>query len=437
MSDLPDLQPTPPVSVSTSQATMGNIYVGRCSVKNPSWIYLAVRSFPAHFIEWSPTGEELMLNAPNEGETLGTEIYLLSTDGFRSRLLVEASGGYLMNTGIHADLSPDGAALVYSTCDRASFSLGEYEIATLGIVEGDSRLLTLADGVEVEYLPAWSPDGSRIAFLSVPKPHSFYAYDDTVYLHTMKADGSERQNLSPHIEESGSVQPFIPTWSPDGERLAYVQSGHYPNQLYTVQSDGSGLQGVTAVTTGAAWAPEGWRFAFGKLLPRSSPDDSYSTLCVAELDDVGYPRLSQLTATDAFDGPVVVRHVSWSPDGDLILFLVDEYPPGHLDERGRFINYASVPTASSVYVVRPDGTGLRRLLEEERPYTAAAWSPDGSRIAVRVDPQIGMAYVSDPQSRQFGLATLGQTSTVFEVLIVDRDGDVQKVLGREEVLGTN
>ena len=143
----------------------------------------------------------------------------------------------------------------------------------------------------------------------------------------MNADGSDRRNLTPHIRESGSVQPFIPTWSPDGDRLAYVQSGHYPNQLYTVAADGSGLQGVTAVTTGAAWAPEGWRFAFGKLLPRSSPDDPYSTLCVAELDDVGYPRLSQLTPTDAFDGPVVVRHVSWSPDGDLILFIVGEYPP--------------------------------------------------------------------------------------------------------------
>ena len=434
MSDLPDLQPTPPVSVSPSQVIMGNIYAGRCSFISSLKIRLALSYFPAHFIEWSPNGEELMFNAPMEDVTMGTGIYLVSTDGTSSRLLVDASRGYFMEMGIHADLSPDGGALVYSTCDGTSYELGEYELASLGIEEGDPRLLTLADGLEVEYLPAWSPDGSRIALLSA-EPYSWYPDEDTAYLHTMNADGSDRRNLTPHIRESGSVQPFIPTWSPDGDRLAYVQSGHYPNQLYTVAADGSGLQGVTAVTTGAAWAPEGWRFAFGKLLPRSFPDDPYSTLCVAELDDVGYPRLSQITPTDAFDGPVVVRHVSWSPDGDLILFIVGEYPRGYFDERGRHF-MASVPTASSVYVVRPDGTGLRRLLEDERIYTAAAWSPDGSRIAVRVDPQIGTVYVSDPQSREFGLARTRQTSTVFEVLIVDRDGTVRTVLRREEVLAT-
>ena len=132
---------------------------------------------------------------------------------------------------------------------------------------------------------------------------------------------------------------------------------------------------------------------------------------------LGRPRLSQITPTDAFQGPVTISHVNWSPDGHEILFIVSE----------RHRDYS----VNSVYLVRPDGTGLRRLLEDDRPYTVAAWSPDGSQIAIRVDPQLRDV------SRELRSDTpLEQTNPLFEVLIVERDGSIQTKLGREEILVT-
>ena len=390
-------------------------------------IYNGLFVYPSHFIEWTPDGERLMLNAPREGETIGTGIYLVSADGSGSRLLVDASPEYNMRAGFHADLSPDGSILVYSTCKSIPphYEYGVYDIASLSIEDGSPRLLT--DTPRIDNYPVWSPDGSRIAFLSSQTWGPLRG--NRTRLYTMGANGGARRGLTPHINWRYDAGPVPPTWSPDGERLAYVQGGeYYFQQLYTVKEEISGLHGVTAVTTGASWAPDGQRVAFGKRL-RHSTDGPLSILCVAELDDLGRPRLSQIIPGDTFQGPVEIKHVNWSPDGDEILFIVGERGQVYNDALGEYINPV-MPRATSVYLVRPDGTGLRRLLEDERPYTAA-WSPDGSEIAIRVDPQLGYAPTNDDWG------DLKQISPQFEVLIVDRDGSVQTALGREEILGTN
>ena len=381
-------------------------------------IYQGLHRYSNHFIEWTPDGQRLMLNAPKESETIGTGIYLVSADGSDSRLLVDASPEYNMLAGIQADLSPDGSTLVYSTCKFVDDGQGVYEIASLSVEEDTPSFLTSSR--EIDNYPVWSPDGSQVAFL-LSDP--WYGEGSKARLYIMEADGGDRRNLTPHLNWRYHARPVLPTWSPDGERLAYVQNAHYPSQLYTAAADGSDVHGVTAVTTGASWAPEGGRIAFGKSLPRNSQDDPYSTLCVAELDERGRPRLSQVTATDAFEGPVEITHVNWSPNGDEILFIVGNRGD-FFDDQGRYVKWGA-PLASMVYLVRPDGTGLRRLLEDKRPYTAAAWSPDSSQIAVRVDPQWGIIHMEQKQA-----------SPLFEVLIVDSDGAIQTALGREEILGT-
>ena len=375
------------------------------------------------FIEWTPDGKRLVLNAPKEGQILGTGIYLVSADDSGSRLLVDANPGQHMSAGFHADLSPDGSTLVYSTCKPIPplYRFRDYEIASLNVDEGAPEIVISSDNdsdIDIVNYPVWSPDGSRIAFFTSRPGHS-YRYP-SARLYTMEADGGVPRILTPHLNWLYEAAPVLPTWSPDGERIAYVQMGGPFGRplLFKVEENGFGLRGVTTVTTGASWAPEGRRIAFGKALARRYPsDDPYSTLCMAELDELGRPRLSQITPTDAFQGPVTISHVNWSPDGHEILFIVSE----------RHRDYS----VNSVYLVRPDGTGLRRLLEDERPYTVAAWSPDGSQIAIRVDPQLRDV------SRELRSDTpLEQTNPLFEVLIVDRDGAIQTKLGREEILET-
>ena len=377
-----------------------------------------------HFIEWAPDGKRLVINVPREGEIVGTGIYLVSADGSSSRLLVDASPEYNMLAGFHADLSPDGSILVYSTCKPKLMEIDlehrYYDIASLRLEGGDPVPLT--DTPEFDNYPVFSPDGSRIAF-QISTKELFYPWERDARLVTMVADGGDPRILTPHLVGSYDTLPLPSTWSPDGGRLASVRRPYFNlDLLYTVSEDGSNLHGVTAVTSGASWAPDGDRIAFGKRVPGGSPFDPYSTLCIAELDDIGYPRLVQVTPSDVFEGPVQITHVSWSPDGKEILFIVSDELSVMSSDR---------PVTASIYLVRPDGTGLRRLLEDERAYTVAAWSPDSSQIAVRVDPQLGEETLPSGQ-----MEWRAHISPIFELLIVDRDGTVQQVLGREEILET-
>ena len=76
--------------------------------------------------------------------------------------------------------------------------------------------------------PAWSPDGTKIAF------HSDRAGDFAIFV--MNADGSGVRQLT-----DPSVPDELPAWSPEGNRLAFDSDG----DLWVIQADGSGLTRVT------------------------------------------------------------------------------------------------------------------------------------------------------------------------------------------------
>ena len=404
-----------------------------------------------HFLEWTPDGKQLMLNVPEKREAFGTSIYLVNVDGSDSRFLVDANRWYIMRYGFHADLSPDGTLLVYTSCQftvqatlpperlktyRRDYFTDhrEYELAVLEIGTGTTTQLT--HSVYSGENPAWSPDGSQIAFLAERNRGDF------MDLYTMARDGSNTRVITPH-----SVRRQPPAWSPDGKNIAFLSWGG-PRllgavYLYTVKPDGSGLHRIASVTSLPSWSPEANRLAFGHRIFWDSPlyrkgeqvvPLPRSTLCMAELDESGRPSISPITPKDAFKGIAEVRHVNWSPDGEEILLIVDE---GDLyityDDDGKvrtMIRGTGIsPPLSSVYLIRPDGTNLRKLIEGERPYTVSAWSPDSSQVALRVDPQLNSF---DVETRFKNRPSIDE----FEVVIVDRDGEVKNVLTREEILGT-
>lgn len=112
--------------------------------------------------------------------------------------------------------------------------------------------------------PAWSPDGSRIAFASVRR--------DGIWV--MNADGTSlhRVTTSPTIDVE-------PTWSPDGRRLAFVRNvPGYKTEIFVVGVDGKGLRRLTSnrgEDFEPDWAPNGKRIAWSFVLrmpasPRAS-----------------------------------------------------------------------------------------------------------------------------------------------------------------------
>ncbi|MDR1423300.1 MAG: Tol-Pal system beta propeller repeat protein TolB [Azoarcus sp.] len=95
--------------------------------------------------------------------------------------------------------------------------------------------------------PAWSPDGTRLAYVS------FEAKKPIVYVHTLAT--GQRKVLA-NFKGSNSA----PAWAPDGKRLAVVLTKDGLSQVYTINADGSGARRLvtsSGIDTEPAWSPDG------------------------------------------------------------------------------------------------------------------------------------------------------------------------------------
>jgi len=138
-------------------------------------------------------------------------------------------------------LSPDGNQVVYEGLKKHNLYL--YDIRT-----GAHRLLVRRHKGDVSMAPAWSPDGSRIAFISARG------------LSVVNADGSGRRTIS-----TLKSYWFTLAWSPDGSQIAFGAGGKENERIYVVGSSGGGLRAVSppgGLLTNPAWSPDGSRIAF-------------------------------------------------------------------------------------------------------------------------------------------------------------------------------
>ena len=328
------------------------------------------------FLEWTPDGSQLMFS-------LDTTIMVVNTAGTQLRMLVDALPRDSFRYGFHADVSPDGTQVVFSACQfpwelqflsakRANallslpvYSPDGYDVALISIDGGAPQRLT--ENQFLDHFPAWSPDGTRIAFIaSIARGNNSLTGKA---LFTMAADGSDIQELGTTHFRAVAAAPLV--WSPDGARLAFLmneggyrQGGSLKKNLYTVRPNGRELIRIAEnVGSVASWSPDGQRLAVAKYV---GDDVALFTLAA---DGSDQQSVAAITNRDAFDQrhgryQFLIRTVSWSPDGPQILYSCD----------------------FGVCVVNLESGGVLGLLKElpawdTEPYIAA-WSPDGSRIAI-------------------------------------------------------
>ena len=227
--------------------------------------------------------------------------------------------------------------------------------------------------------PAWSPDGSRLAFVVQDTDHP----EGSIW--TANADGSGAALLSAGGTEC-PVGLFHPAWSPDGTKLAVVcyPGGADLNSIAVLDLATKSIRQLATFTSpevldnAPTWSPDGASIAFDIL--HWDPTGAFLDGSVVATVPVAGGEIDRLTSPASF-----MSHPDWSPDGTEL--VMNSYDLG---------NIASTPNASNLYTIKPDGSGLRQITHSSvdglMRIGTPNWDPDGSRIAVSVLTATGPAF---------------------------------------------
>ena len=305
----------------------------------------------------SPAGRIVWSSSAN-GPCIG--IYSMTPDGADIRRLTKKIMGY--PTGSPA-WSPDGRRIAF-TGECGEF---QQDLCVMGADGGD--LARVARGPLYYNAVSWSPDGAQLVFVR-PTIIDGKSVEGDSSIRVIGVDGTGETTLIENGHE--------PVWSPDGTRIAFVSDREGLKAIFVVNPDGTGLMRLSdgPDDTSPSWSPDGSSVAFssgragkpeflsdyarrvqasGKdplFTDGQRPIDPAKDIYMMEADGTDVLRLTE-DPSDNIDP-------TWSPDGKRILF-------------------SSVRSGDyELYVMNTDGTGTTRLTNIPHSDVDPSWAPGAS-----------------------------------------------------------
>lgn len=206
--------------------------------------------------------------------------------------------------------SPDGSRIIVFTFLPPSTELAygspnlRFSIVTMDADGSNQNRISLTEGYELSH-PQWSPDGSKIAYVTNESPQSV-----NYTLGVMDADGSNPTRLT--FDGRGDRDP---SWSPDGDRILYWSWASGNPDVWVINADGSNPLQLTrseAFDIFPAWSPDGTKVAFSSN--RAPPHDQFDIFIVSAVPTLSTSTLSISLSSDiAEHGSTITISGSTSP----------------------------------------------------------------------------------------------------------------------------
>lgn len=369
---------------------------------------------------WSPDGTKILFSSYKDSRDNGSlrqSLYVMNADGTGVRRLTAG----LMTSDDSPAWSPDGSKIAFS---RTTVSQNK-SITKISILDIDSGSVRTLGGSGLlllqDRMPAWSPDGTKIAFS---------AYETTwpgVHVYVMDSDGNNARRLSPAPTDQ-DYSHYSPAWSPDGTKIAFASN----TGISVINPDGTGLQkfsnNYTNSTGGLSWLPDGKGIAFSRYDAKGS--DSFDIYVMMNADGTGIAPLivsshvnegaPQYQKKDGGSSATVnleerlnaIADHAEKLAADLAsanIKFVDPLPPEIGHRKVAFVREDGPDP--EIFLIDTDGGGLKKLTDDRSSGYNPDWSPDGRRIA----------FVSnhDTKSAAFQLYTINADGTDLRRLTND------------------
>ena len=174
---------------------------------------------------WSPDGKRIAFESQRDGNA---EIYVMDADGKNQRRLTKNHHG-----DSSPSWSPDGKRIAFTSDRDWLLDKDGWPTNEIYVMDADGKnQQRLTENPSADWHPSWSPDGERIAFASQRAGNA--------EIYVMDADGQNRRRLTENRRND-----WYPSWSPDGERIAFASQRAGNVEIYVMDADGKNRRRLT------------------------------------------------------------------------------------------------------------------------------------------------------------------------------------------------